>query len=141
MDQVVHEESKDLYWLEATIPPEKQSKYVNENRILMCSDPKSGTLGKFSVGSLTSGDLISEEKQVVNISYMKSKCLQKDGDIDLKSTYKTKNAIDPTDDYDYVTNHVCKSRSGKDDNNPGITGIIGGIIGGAISGALSSLSL
>ena len=45
LDQVVHEESKDLFWLEATIPPEKQSKYINENRILMCADPKSGTLG------------------------------------------------------------------------------------------------
>ena len=45
LDQVVHEESKDLFWLEVTIPPEKQSKYINENRILMCADPKSGTLG------------------------------------------------------------------------------------------------
>jgi hypothetical protein len=48
LDQVVHEEVKDIYWLEVGAPEEKKSKYVYEDeRVVMVSNPKEPVLGQF----------------------------------------------------------------------------------------------
>jgi hypothetical protein len=43
---VVHEEAKDLYWLEVGAPEEKKSRYVYEDdRVVLVSNPKEPVLG------------------------------------------------------------------------------------------------
>jgi hypothetical protein len=50
LDQVVHEEVKEIEWLETTIPADKSSKYIFEDdRVVMVSNPKAPIGGFFTV--------------------------------------------------------------------------------------------
>jgi hypothetical protein len=88
--------------------------------------------------------MISEEKQVANLKFVRkeaNKKHDKSEDIDLKNTYKVKNAVDPANDQDYVTKHYCDANSKNSDGTGSVTGSILGTIGGAVAGGLTSALL
>jgi hypothetical protein len=88
--------------------------------------------------------MISEEKQVANLKFVRKEAAKKHDkkeDIDLKNTYKVKNSLPPSDANDCVTKGYCDSNSKNNDGTGAVTGSILGTIGGVIGGALSSTLL
>jgi len=61
----------------------------------MCSNPKAPVLGNFTIQG--SNGLISEEKQVVNVGYMREKCRLKGNDLNMEFTSRILELPDPTD--------------------------------------------
>lgn len=108
---MVREEDKNLEWIENALP--KSGKYINESRILLISDPKEPVLSKFTVEGTNPPTLISDDKQAVNIKYMRDKCRLKNNDINLEYTSRVLELQDPTDQYEAVHKKYCDDNSGK----------------------------
>jgi hypothetical protein len=139
----VHEEIKEIEWLESDpVPVNKSSKYIFEDdRILMCSNPKAPVLGNFTIWGSNPPSLISEEKQVVNVGYMREKCRLKNNDLNMEFSSRILELSDPTDNYEAVHKLYCDENSGKQTEGGGnfFSAIFAAITGG-ISGALASFA-
>lgn len=108
----------------------------------MVQNPKAPIGGQFQVGGIPSTTLISEEKQVVNVGYMREKCRLKNNDLNLEYTYRVLELPDPSDQYECVHKKYCDENSGKQTGGGSgniFAGIFGGIFG-AVAGTLASLA-
>lgn len=126
--------------MEATVPPNKNSKYVYEDdRVVMVQNPKAPVGGQFIIQGTNPPSLIYEEKQVVNVGYMREKCRLKNNDINLEYTSRVLELKDPTDNYEAVHKKYCDENSGRQPGGGGnLFSTIFGAIAGAVSGALTS---
>ena len=106
------------------------------------SNPKAPVGGSFVIKGSNPPSLISEEKQAVNVGYMRDKCRLKNTDINLEEEYKITGVMDPTDSDMVVPKSYCDNNSGKQTSptGTGIWNFLGGLLGGAISGTLTQLA-
>jgi hypothetical protein len=141
---VVAEEVKNIEWLTTDpVPVAKTSKYIFEDdRVFMISNPKTVTGSNFLVSGSSPPSLISEDKQAVNVGYMKDKCRLKYNDIVMDNTYRVRELPEPTENDEAVTKNYCDGNSGKQNTGTGgsVWSFLGGVAGGAISGALTTLA-
>ena len=116
----------------------KTAKYINEGRLFFCPNPKTTQSGNFTIQNSAPPSLISEEKQITNVGYCKSKFLAKNVDVDF-TNHKGINCAAPSNSNDVVNKTYCDSNSKNNSDGTGvITGILGGILGGAVSNILIS---
>ncbi len=141
---MVAEEVKNIEWLTTDpVPVAKTSKYVYEDdRVFMISNPKAPATGNFIVSGSSPPSLISEDKQAVNVGYMRDKCRLKFNDIVMDNTYRVRELPEPTENSEAVTKNYCDGNSGKQNTGTGgsVWSFLGGVAGGAISGTLSALA-
>lgn len=138
LDQVVHEEQKLVEYISTDeIPESKTAKYISEDRLFFCPNPKTTQSGNFTIQNSAPPSLISEEKQITNVAFCRSNFIAKNVDIDF-TNHKGINCATPSNSNDVVIKSYCDSNSKNSDGTGVITGILGGALGGAIGSILTS---
>ena len=93
------------------------------------------------MGGIPSTTLISEEKQVVNVGYMREKCRLKGNDLNMEFESRILELPDPTDPYEAVHKKYCDDNSGKQPEGGGnFFSTLFGAIAGGLAGALASFA-
>jgi hypothetical protein len=134
----VHEEQKLVEYISTDeIPESKTAKYISEDRLFFCPNPKTTQSGNFTIQNSAPPSLISEEKQITNVAFCRSNFIAKNVDIDF-TNHKGINCATPSNSNDVVIKSYCDSNSKNSDGTGVITGILGGALGGAIGSILTS---